>query len=115
MAVTVKFDKNAVKMRLLGATKKAIIATSTQALKDSNYYCKEDQEGLINSSITHSDFEKGLLIWKTPYAKMQYYLDSASKDKNPNAQKMWAHKAHSVHGKEWLETMCKEFKKGARK
>lgn len=60
---------------------------STQALKDCNYYCKQDQDGLINSSIVHSDLENGVLIWKTPYARKQYYLDSACKDKNPNAKK----------------------------
>lgn len=113
MRVTVTFDKEAVKMRLKAANGKALCITSEQALEDCNYYCKEDQEGLINSSLTASEPEKVKLVWEEPYARKQYYLDSASHDKNPNAQKMWAHKAHSVHGKKWLEIFRKAFKKEA--
>lgn len=97
----VTFDRNATKLRLQAANQKATFATATQALKDCNYYCKEDQEGLINSSISSSDLDNGLLIWNKPYAKMQYYLDSTSLDPNKNARKMWAHHAHSVHGEQW--------------
>ncbi|MFI3206488.1 MAG: minor capsid protein [Clostridia bacterium] len=109
------FDKDKVVTRLVGASEKAIFITSEQALKDCNVYCKEDQEGLINSSLTASEPEKGLLIWNEPYAKKQYYLDSTNTDKNPKARKMWAHYAKSVHGKEWLETMQKAFKEKAKK
>lgn len=110
--VKVTLNTNGIEERFLKLHKKAMYAMSSQALKDCNYYCKEDQEGLINSSILHSDLENGILKWQTPYARKQYYLDSASKDKNPNAQKMWAHKAGAEHKEDWKLIYDKVFKGG---
>lgn len=87
--VKVTLNTKGIEDRFLKLHKKAQYAMSQQALKDFNYYCKQDQDGLISSSIMHSDLENGVLIWKTPYAKKQYYLDSSCKDKNPNAQKIF--------------------------
>ncbi len=112
--VTVKLKRNDVEERLKSAAEKAVFAASEQALEDSNYYCKQDQSTLISSSQTHSEPEKGILHWKTPYARMQYYLDAARKDVNPNARKMWAHYAHSVHGKEWQSIFENAFRKFAK-
>lgn len=114
MSVKFTFDKNKVMARLINASEKGIFATSTQALKDSNYYVKKDVGDLEGSAIIASNLEKGLLIWDEPYAKMQYYLDSASKDPNPNARKMWAHYAYSVHKDTWLAVMQAEFKRQAK-
>ena len=55
------------------ANEAATHAMSQQALKDCNVYCPKDQSGLINSSLTNSDLEKGHLVWKTPYARHLYY------------------------------------------
>ncbi len=115
----VKFSVNlnvaAMEERLNQAVEKAVFVTSEAALKDCNYYCKQDQEGLIGSSETLSEPEKGVLRWHTPYARRQYYLDAARKDKNPNARKMWAHHAASVHGNEWLLRMQKAFSQYAKR
>lgn len=70
-------------------------------LEDCNYFCKQDQGGLIASSHTKSDLEHGELIWDTAYAQMQYYLGATSHDVNANACRMWCHKAFSVYGKDW--------------
>lgn len=40
-----------------GAMDKAIFATSEQALKDCNYFCKQDMGALILSSVIHSSVE----------------------------------------------------------
>lgn len=92
-----------------------IFAMSEQALKDSNFYCKEDQGTLIDSSHIFSHPEDGELAWVTPYAKKQYYLEGASKDTNPNAQMMWFHKAKDVHGEEWRAVYAKTLMKGLKK
>lgn len=109
--VTVKLDRAAVEERLKRSAEKAVFDTSQQVLKDSNKYCKQDQSTLISSSLIHSEPEKGRLRWKTPYARMQYYLDAARKDINPNARKMWAHYARTVHGAEWYAIFSAAFKK----
>lgn len=102
MSCEVKFDKAACMARVRNAAEgKALYIASEQVLKDCNYYCKQDQSGLINSSLIHSQPEKGRLIWKTPYAKKQYYLQTAHTDVNANASWMWCHNAKAAHKKEW--------------
>lgn len=111
MSFTVRFDRTACAARIRTAAEgRALLITSEQVLKDCNYYCKQDQSGLINSSLIHSQPEKGKLIWKTPYAKRQYYLNSASTDVNPNASWMWCHKAKARWGKDWQKMYNKAFK-----
>ena len=51
--VKVTLNTNGIEERFLKLHKKAMYAMSSQALKDCNYYCKEDQEGLINLSLIH--------------------------------------------------------------
>lgn len=111
MSVTVDFDFLGISDRVEAANDLAIVALSQQALQDCNYYCKEDVGILIDSSINNSDFENGLLVWDTLYAAKQYYLEAAYKDKNPNAQMMWAHKAKDVHCDEWLQVYKNTFRR----
>ncbi len=99
--VRVEFNKTGVKARVTAASEKATFAMATQALKDSNYFAKQDQGGLIKSSEIASDLDAGLLVWDTPYAKKQYYTGEASTDVNPNATKLWAHTARAQYGDDW--------------
>ncbi len=101
MAVRVEFNKEAVRLRVRAASEKATFAMATQALKDSNSYAKLDQGQLIDSSIIASDLAGGFLVWDTPYAKKQYYTGNPSKDVNPSASLMWAHKARAQYGEVW--------------
>ena len=80
---------------------KAIAATSEQALKDCNFYCKQDYGALIESSHIHSDIDGGVLKWVTPYAEFQYKFPSARTDKNPNASPEWCNVAETNHKDEW--------------
>lgn len=90
--------------KLIGASQQAVFDVAKQALRDSNYYCRQDQGTLIASSLVWSDLEKGVLRWHQPYAKQVYYIGVPSLDVNPNASLMWAHKAHEIHGEEWKST-----------
>ncbi len=84
-----------------------------QILVDCNYFCKQDHSGLIASSISKSELERGELIWDTAYAAMQYYLGTASHDVNPNATKMWCAKAYAVFGADWNTLLQKLFEMNA--
>lgn len=94
------------------AMERAVAAVSEQALKDCNYYCKQNMGALIESSLIHSDIGKGVLKWVTPYAEKQYYLPSVCKDKNPNASPRWCEKAEENHADEWeikfIDTLHRE-------
>lgn len=120
--VRVTFDKKSVKTRIQAANEKALFLTSEQALKDCNKYAPKDQGDLIRSSETHSQLDKGILIWSTPYSRYQYYgvamvgrapkvaTNTPLKYTKSDTHKMWAHYARSVHGKEWREVYNKALK-----
>ena len=133
MSVMFNLDVSKIMDNIETANEFATMATATQVLIDSNYYCKFDQgmliaTSLINTSVTFSDIgltnpditdisgcgsdlDKGVIVWDTPYAQQQYYFENAQTDKNPNAQMMWFHKAKDVHGDEWGKVYAAAFKK----
>lgn len=86
---------------------------SQQILKDCNYFCKQDQGGLISSSLTSSDLEHGNLIWNTVYANRQYWLPATVTDVNSHAAYMWCHKAFNKFGRDW-EMLLQKLLEGGR-
>lgn len=97
----IEFNRNAVRAKLEKKINQGVAPLMEQVLKDSNYFCRQDQKGLINSSLTASRPKDGVLIWDTPYAKRVYYTGEPSRDKNPNASLMWFEKAKARFGKDW--------------
>ena len=94
------------------AMQKAIFATSGQALKDCNYFCKQDTGALIQSSLIHSDIDGGVLKWVTPYAVPQYTFPPTRTDKNPNASPEWCAVAEANHKDEWNRVFANAHKEG---
>ena len=84
-------------------TKEGIAMLSSQILKDCNFFCKEDTEGiLIASSMIHSKLEEGKLVWQTPYARRQYYeIQTAYTTVNPNASWRWCEVAKQNYKGDW--------------
>ena len=102
MPVKVKIDIAAVKAKIEKTINSGMGLLANEILNDCNQYCKEDTGALIASSYTHSRLNDGLLIWKTPYARRQYYeIQTAYKDYNPNASWKWCEVAKSRHKAEW--------------
>lgn len=98
--VTLKWDKRKLTASMEAACTKGLAAMGVEALKDANYYAREDTSAMIQSSITASEMPTGTskrvrLIWNTPYAKKTYYTGVPSTDTNPNASLLWAHKAYA--------------------
>lgn len=110
MSVTFNFNVPEIMGNIEAANQHATVVMGQQMLADSNYYCKLDQGMLIDSSLD-SDLESGVISWDTIYAQLQYYLESAHTDKNPNAQMMWWHKAKDIHDKQWVSIYGKDFNK----
>lgn len=117
------FNRASIKARIKTANKEALKTVSMQALKDANQYAPEDQHDLVNSSLTNSEPEKGILRWATVYARMQYYgvamagkppkvaTNKPLKYTKPGAHKMWAHYARSKHGEEWRKVYQEELRR----
>lgn len=112
MAVKVTLDKAAVVARIAADSKKATTKVANELLKDANYYCREDTGELERSAIRASRPEEGVLIWDTPYAKAAYYTGTPSKDRNPNASKLWAQKAVDENRDYYQELAQKTIKGG---
>lgn len=89
---------------------------SSEFLKDSNYYVPMATGDLKRSSITHSDFDKGRLIWLTPYARRLFYNPQYdfSKDANPNARGLWAEHAKNENSKKYMRIIGSQFDKAKR-
>lgn len=90
--------------------KRVLPALTMQVIKDSNYYCRQDQGTLIASSLIASRPEKGLVIWDTPYAKRVYYTGIPCLDVNPRASLMWFEEAKKARIDAWIALARKGMK-----
>jgi hypothetical protein len=103
MPVKVSVSDVQIKTQIDKTFKAGLAMLSSEILEDCNQYCKEDNGILIQSSHLHSKLDEGLLIWRTPYARRQYYeIKTAYTDVNPGARWKWAHYAKEKHEKEWV-------------
>ena len=69
-------------------------------MADSNYFCPLKTGKLQQSAIINSRLGSGELIWKTPYARRQYYdYHKPPYQPNPNACGKWFEAAKA----RWLE------------
>lgn len=114
MGVRIEFNRTAAKQKIVRHWDGQVLAPlSEQILADCNRYCKEDTGALIASSQAHSRLKEGKLIWRTPYARRQYYvIRSASTLINPGARWRWAHHAKSVHLPDWQRLAQKLYDGG---
>ena len=100
------FNDAAIKARLSTAINKAQMKLDQQVITDSNYYCplRAAQGGTLQKSAQiNTVIGSGLVVWRTPYARRQYYgLDfDHSKSANPNACARWFEAAKARKMKDW--------------
>lgn len=112
MGVKVTTNKSLIKKRITDGLNTMIAPLTQQVIKDSNYYCRQDQGTLIASSQMASEPERGLAVWDTPYAKKAYYTGTPSHDVNANAELMWCEKAKSEHQGDWDDAAQANFERG---
>ena len=102
MSVKINIDGDKIHYKIERTISNGMGMLASQILKDCNRYCKEDTGVLIASSYIHSNFDKGLLVWATPYAARQYYeIRTAYPDVNSNASWRWCDVAKSLHKDDW--------------
>ncbi|MEH7105109.1 minor capsid protein [Bacillus velezensis] len=111
MRLNIRIEMGNVSRRINQFNREGQFLLSSEVLKDANYYAPQDTSNLIRSSQRSSDFEKGKLIWDTPYAKKLYYNPqyNFSKDRNPNARGLWFEAAKSLFLRRWL-TLLEELR-----
>ena len=97
-----KIDPNKVGARVMSVWNVSVLPKlSEEILADCNEYCKEDQHGLIDSSLIHSKPQEGKLIWETPYAKRQYWAIKTSL--TPGRTWKWCETAKRKQKNRWNE------------
>ena len=101
MAVRIYVSKNQVRAKVEKAWAEGVPYLADEVRNDCNEYCKEESGALIASSYEQSDIEKGIIRWRAPYARRQYWLITANKDVNPNATWKWAEVAKKHHFRKW--------------
>ena len=103
MPVKINISKGAVVAKVENAFKAGLPQLSEEILNDCNEYCKMDSGALIDSSLTHSRPQEGLLIWQTPYARRQYWeiRTAYTKEGHSNATWKWCEAAKKNHLEQW--------------
>ena len=102
MSVKININQRKVAQKAETAWESGLPALSAEILADCNELCKEDTGTLIQSSLIHSQLDKGLLIWQTPSARRQYWaIRTAHKDRNPWAVWKWAEAAKTLWDARW--------------
>ena len=136
MSVTINFDISHLLSNADIATEEAVEFMAEQVRDDSNKFAPQDVGDLISSSLSNSDLKNGLIVWDTPYAQYLYHgvlmvgengsswAKAGEKkkkkepetplnfdtSKNPNAGKMWYHRAKDVNFKKWEKSFKQTFK-----
>lgn len=77
-------------------------------LADSNYFCPLKTGKLQQSAIINSRLGTGELVWRTPYARRQYYdYHKPPYQPNPNARGKWFEAAKAQWLDKWVR-FCNE-------
>lgn len=81
-------------------------------LQDSNYFCPIKTGTLQKSAIINSRLGSGELVWKTPYARRQYYEYSKPPyQPNPNACGRWFEAAKARWLEKWVRFVNERIKR----
>lgn len=115
ITITIHLDEVELNGRIDRGIKAAQFALDSQVLKDSNYYCPLDTSNLQKSGITSTVIGSGLITWRTPYARAQYYsCPNKSLQRNPNASQKWFEVAKSKNLKNWEKLANDEYFKNSK-
>lgn len=101
MPVKIRINPNAVEARVMSAWNRGLRDLSEEILADCNEYVKEEFGTLRDSSQEHSKLDEGLLIWKTKYAKRQYWEIQTSRKRGRTWK--WCETAKRKRLKKWRE------------
>lgn len=80
---------------------------------DMNKRCPVDEGTLRDSMPVSSDFDNGMVIWDTPYAKDVLNADSVRTVKNPNACPQWPEAVKGEKLGDWKDMAAKMLAGGS--
>lgn len=81
-------------------------------LADSNYFCPLKTGTLQKSAIINTHLGSGEIVWKTPYARRQYYeYSKPAYQPNPNACGRWFEAAKARWLDKWVRFINEQLKR----
>ena len=92
------------------AEARLLLVLSQEWLKDSNRYVYKDQGFLQDSAQAHSDFKKGVIRWRTPYARRRFYEGGNAGDGNRKARPRWSEHSKSENIQKYKRIQTKIMK-----
>lgn len=102
MSTIIRFDPNAAATKVEKRFEEITPKLTMLIRDDCNEYCKWAIGGLATSSEEASKLDEGKIIWRTPYARRQYWeIKTAHRDVHEKATYKWAHVAKTKHSKQW--------------
>jgi hypothetical protein len=98
------FSAATLKAQLAKNTQKAQMVLDAAVLSDSNYFVPLQTGKLQQSGITNTRIGSGEVVWRTPYARAQYYGENFdhTKQRNPNACAKWFEAAKARFNDKWV-------------
>lgn len=114
MSVEVTTDLSAILKRVKKGKQMLKEQVTEAVIVYGNVYCPEDTGDLQRSATSASRPKDGEAIWDKEYAAENYYgvNRNFSKDRNPNAQAMWAEVGVTNHKEDIDATAQKAFERG---
>ena len=89
--------------------KKTLNVLSKEWLKDSTPFVYKDRGDLQDSGLIHSDFEKGIIRWRTPYSRVRFYLGGIPGDGNRRAKPRWSEVSKKANLAKYKKIQIKLF------
>ena len=101
-----------IKANLEATTRQVQAPLDALILQDSNFFCPIKTGTLQKSAIINSRLGSGELVWKTPYARRQYYEYSKPPyQPNPNACGRWFEAAKARWLEKWVRFVNERIKR----
>ena len=101
-----------IKAYLEATTRQVQAPLDALILQDSNFFCPIKTGTLQKSAIINSRIGSGELVWKTPYARRQYYEYSKPPyQPNPNACGKWFEAAKARWLEKWVRFVNERIKR----
>lgn len=112
--VIVEFNNEQIKRKIKNGTSNAQKVLDSVVLADSNRFIPFKEGVLEKSGIIHTVIGSGYVVWKTPYAKAQYYgHPNKSHQKNPNATMKWFETAKARFKEKWIRMVENEYRRNS--
>lgn len=80
-----------------------------QVYKDSNEFTYRESGDMYKSGESHSDFEEGTIVERTPYVRRRYYEGGTAGAGNKKAQPRWFDKTVSKYKKDYRDIVVQQM------